>query len=114
MEDRSRDLWDASEDARRVTEVAEGYLADLNKRSRAAPPLSRVGRALRVVERSRQWFVRKTRELVQDHWDLGLFDVLFGSVKAFGIYPALYFAGLTWTIPIAEYAPLNTQLWTAG
>jgi hypothetical protein len=114
MEEPARDLWDASEDARRVIEVAEGYLADLNKRSRAAPPLSRVGRSLRVVERSRQWFVRKTRELVQDHWDVGLFDVLFGSVKAFGIYPALYFAGLTWAIPIAEYAPLNTQLWTAG
>ena len=74
----------------------------------------RFGRFLRSVERTRQWFVRKTRELIQENWDVGLFDVLFGSLKAFGIYPALYFAGLTWTIPIMEYAPLNTQLWTAG
>ena len=73
-----------------------------------------MGRALRVVERSRQWFARKGKELIQDHWDLGLFDIAFGSAKVFGIYPALYFAGLTWTIPIMEYGPLNTQLWTAG
>jgi hypothetical protein len=105
---------DGCEDSLRVSEVAQGYLSDLNKRSLLSPPLTRIARSSRVVERTRQWFVRKTRELVQEHWDVALFDVLFGSVKAFGIYPALYFAGLTWTIPIMEYAPLNTQLWTAG
>jgi hypothetical protein len=107
-------VGDASADARRVVELAARYLGDLNERSRSGAPLTRVARVLRGVERTRQWFVRKTRELVQHHWDVALFDVLFGSVKAFGIYPALYFAGLTWTIPIAEYLPLNTQLWTAG
>jgi hypothetical protein len=104
--------WDS--DARYISELAEQYVLELNRSSRQAPELGRIARVGRFLQRARQWFRRKGRELVQEHWDIGLFDVFFGSVKAFGIYPALYFAGLTWTIPIMEYLPLNTQLWTAG
>jgi hypothetical protein len=95
-------------------QVAVRTLAELNEKSRRAAPPGRAGRLLRGLELARQWVVRKLRELFQEHWDIGLFDVAFGSVKAFGVYPALYFAGLAWTIPLMEYAPLNTQLWTAG
>ena len=105
---------DAAEDARLLSEIAGRYVADLEGQCRDAPESTPALRIRRTAQRSGQWFVRKGRELIQDHWDVGLFDVAFGSVKAFGIYPALYFAGLTWTIPIMEYAPLNTQLWTAG
>lgn len=59
-------------------------------------------------------WLRQARELVQSHWDVVAFDLAFGSVKAFGVYPALFALGLAWAIPVAEYAPLNTQLWTAG
>lgn len=97
-----------------LSQLVEGTLAELNEKGRRADPPARVGRLLRGLELARQWTVRKVRELFQEHWDIGLFDVVFGSVKAFGIYPALYFAGLAWTIPLMEYAPLNTQLWTAG
>lgn len=97
-----------------LSRLVERTLAELNEKSRRADPPARVGRLLRGLELARQWTVRKVRELFQEHWDIGLFDVVFGSVKAFGIYPALYFAGLAWTIPLMEYAPLNTQLWTAG
>ncbi len=105
---------DPRADARRLAEVAERHLRRLEARARGLPEPTRGVRLARGLERTRRWFVRKTRELVQEHWDVALFDVIFGSVKAFGIYPALYFAGLTWTIPLLEYAPLNTQLWTAG
>jgi hypothetical protein len=104
--------WDS--DARHITDLAEQYVVELNEASRRAPALDRIARLGRALQQARQWFRRKTRALVQEHWDLGLFDVSFGSVKAFGVYPALYFAGLAWTIPIMEYLPLNTQLWTAG
>jgi hypothetical protein len=97
-----------------LARVAVRTLAELNAKSRHGRPPDRAERMLRRLELARQWVVRKLRELFQEHWDIGLFDVAFGSVKAFGIYPALYFAGLAWTIPVMEYAPLNTQLWTAG
>jgi hypothetical protein len=92
----------------------ERALAELNQRSRRVTAPGRAARTLRSLELARQWVVRKLRELFQEHWDIGLFDVAFGSIKAFGIYPALYFAGLAWTIPLMETLPLNTQLWTAG
>jgi hypothetical protein len=69
---------------------------------------------LRAAALAWQVVTRKAKTLVREHWDIALFDVLFGSIKAFAIYPALYFAGFAWTIPIMEYLPLNTQLWTAG
>jgi hypothetical protein len=97
-----------------LSRLVERTLAELNQKTRRAGTPARVGRLLRGLELARQWTVRKVRELFQEHWDIGLFDVAFGSIKAFGIYPALYFAGLAWTIPVMEYVPLNTQLWTAG
>ncbi len=68
----------------------------------------------RSLALARQAVWRKGKEVIQEHWDVGLFDVAFGSLKAFVVYPMLFFAELTWTIPLLEYAPLNTQLWTAG
>jgi len=105
---------DSSADARCLSRLADQYLIELGKQSHLAPEPSPFRRLGHITQRVGQWFVRKGKELIQDHWDLAVFDVAFGSVKAFGIYPALYFAGLTWTIPIMEFAPLNTQLWTAG
>jgi hypothetical protein len=104
-----------------ISVLAERALAELNGKSRRLEPAAPGERLVRGFERllrglelAKQWVVRIVRELFQEHWDVGLFDVAFGSVKAFGVYPALYFAGLAWTIPVMEYAPLNTQLWTAG
>jgi len=97
-----------------LSRLAERALTELNRKSRRARSPGRGERLLRLLERAKQWVIRNLRELFQEHWDVGLFDVAFGSVKAFGVYPALYFAGLAWTIPVMEYAPLNTQLWTAG
>lgn len=57
---------------------------------------------------------RRIARLAREHGDVAVFDVAFGSLKAFGVYPALCLAGLAWTLPLMEYAPLNTQLWTAG
>jgi hypothetical protein len=94
--------------------LAELHTEQVSQRARGSEPPQGADCLLRGLERLRQGVVRKLREIVQEHWDLALFDILFGSVKAFGIYPALYFAGLAWTIPLMEYAPLNTQLWTAG
>lgn len=71
-------------------------------------------RPLRRLASGAHRFLRQLRELVQCHWDIAVFDLAFGSLKAFAIYPALFAMGLAWTIAIAEYAPLNTQLWTAG
>jgi hypothetical protein len=96
------------------SKLAERTLAELNQKSRRAAGPGRAERLLRKLELARQWLVRKLCALFQEHWDIGVFDVAFGCVKAFGVYPALYFAGLAWTIPVMEYAPLNTQLWTAG
>jgi hypothetical protein len=98
----------------KLSRLAERSFAELDEKSRRTLLPTWTGRLLRALELARQWTVRKVRELFQEHWDIGLFDVAFGSVKAFGVYPALYFAGLAWTIPLLEYAPLNTQLWTAG
>ncbi|MAE95907.1 MAG: hypothetical protein CL910_14715 [Deltaproteobacteria bacterium] len=78
------------------------------------PPREATTAARRAFESARQGILRKGREILQDHWDVGLFDVGFGSVKAFGVYPALFFAGWTWLIPLLEVAVLNTQVWTAG
>jgi hypothetical protein len=103
-----------SRDAEHVDRLASGLLADLERQSRAAPPASGLGWVRRWVQRAFQAVVRKGRQVVREHWDLGVFDVSFGSLKAFGVYPALYRAGLAWTIPIMEGLPLNTQLWTAG
>ncbi|MBW2274657.1 MAG: hypothetical protein JRG96_15425 [Deltaproteobacteria bacterium] len=97
-----------------LARVSERHLAELEERCRAAVAPSMLGRRRRNIERAGQWIVRKGKEGVQDHWDVAAFDVGFGSVKAFGVYPALYFAGLTWTIPFMEFALLNTQVWTAG
>ena len=102
------------EDPRYVAARAADYLRELNQRPWGALPLTPWRRFSRRVIRVGQWFARKGRELIQEHWDIAVFDVIFGSLKAFLIYPALYFAGLTWTIPFMEYVPLNTQLWTAG
>jgi hypothetical protein len=101
-------------DTRYMSKLAERYLIDLEERSRSAPRLTRAQEVLRVLSRFKQWLHRKVKELIQEHWDLAVFDVTFGSLKAFVIYPGLYFAGLVWTIPIMEYIPLNTQVWTAG
>jgi len=93
-------------------ERAAEIRADCEAReSRAAGPSERV---LRRLELLRQAIVRKGREIIQEHWDIGLFDVGFGSLKAFLIYPTLFFADLGWWIPVAEVGPLNTQIWTAG
>ena len=104
--------WDT--DARHVASLVQEYLPALNEQARRAPRLTRRRQILRTMSRVRQWITRKVRELIQAHWDIGVFDVTFGSLKAFVIYPGLYFAGLVWAIPVAEAIPLNTQLWTAG
>lgn len=101
-------------DARHLEQAATRIAADLAQASRDAPRPTRLRRLLRCFALAWQVVTRKARTLVREHWDIGLFDVVFGSLKAFGVYPALYFAGLAWTIPFMEYAPLNTQLWTAG
>jgi hypothetical protein len=101
-------------DAEHVAQAAEQHRIELEKSGREGPAPTRARRLLRLLERTRQALVWKVRGLVRDHWDVGVFDVLFGCVKAFGIYPALFFAGLGWTIPVMECAPLNTQLWTAA
>jgi len=88
--------------------------ARLSKQSRDATPPGRLSKIGRALERMRQAVLRKGLEIVREHWDIALFDVAFGCVKAFAIYPALYFAGLAWAIAVSEYGPLNTQLWTAA
>ncbi|MHC4446601.1 MAG: hypothetical protein ACYSXF_02185 [Planctomycetota bacterium] len=111
---RQHDLptWDT--DARHVASLVQGYLAALDEQARRAPKLTRPRQILQTLARVGQWIRRKFRELIQSHWDIGVFDVTFGSLKAFLIYPGMYFAGLLWAIPVAEAIPLNTQLWTAG
>jgi hypothetical protein len=92
----------------RAAEIRVGCEA---RESTAAGPRERLLRRALLL---RQAVVRKGREIIQEHWDIGLFDVGFGSLKAFLIYPALFFADLGWWIPVAEVGPLNTQIWTAG
>jgi hypothetical protein len=101
-------------DAQHVTRLARERTAELGAAAAGARPPKGLGRLARTLKRLRLGLARHVRSLVRDHWDLGLFDLAFGSLKAFGLYPALFFAGLAWTIPLLEYAPLNTQLWTAG
>ena len=101
-------------DERFIAERAAAIEARLSKQSREAVRPGRLGRLRRALERARQAIVRKGLELVREHWDVAVFDVTFGCIKAFAIYPGLYFAGLTWAIAVAEYGPLNTQLWTAA
>lgn len=94
--------------------IARQYVLTLNRASRRAPSPTRLRAFVRILERARQCVVRHVRQILQEHWDVVVFDLAFGSLKAFGVYPALYLMGLAWMIPLAEYAPLNTQLWTAG
>jgi hypothetical protein len=101
-------------DARHIERVAARVAAELAWISCGAARPTRGRRVLRGFALAWQVVARKAKTLVREHWDIGLFDVLFGSLKAFAVYPALFFAGLAWTIPIMEYLPLNTQLWTAG
>ena len=104
----------APTDAQYLSSLSEKYLIELNQKSTLVPKLTPARRLGRSVHMVRQWFARKGRELIQEHWDIGLFNVIFGALKAFLIYPALYFAELIWTIPIMEYFFLNTEFWTAG
>ncbi|MGI9590514.1 MAG: hypothetical protein ACR2P8_04030, partial [Myxococcota bacterium] len=74
--DRSPEL----EHARILDERAAEIRADCEAReNRATGPRERV---LRRLELLRQAVVRKGREIIQEHWDIGLFDVGFGSIKA--------------------------------
>lgn len=96
----------------RLSECARRYALLFQSRARGKTrpwPLP-----LRALLTTARRLARQLRELMQRHWDIVVFDVVFGSLKAFGVYPALFALGLAWTIPMAEYAPLNTQLWTAG
>jgi len=97
-----------------VTRRAACIEVRLSKQCRDAARPGRLARLGRALERMRQAVVRKGLEVIREHWDVALFDVAFGCLKAFAIYPALYFAGLAWAIAVAEYGPLNTQAWTAG
>jgi len=101
-------------DAEHIARHATGLAARLRRRARAARPPGGPARLGRIALGVRRALLRHLRAVFREHWDVGLFDLAFGCVKAFGVYPALYFAGLAWTIPLMEYAPLNTQLWTAG
>ncbi|MBW2240713.1 MAG: hypothetical protein JRH01_01905 [Deltaproteobacteria bacterium] len=89
---------------------AQAWLRQLSEAGGSLQP----GRFRLGLELARQAILRKGKEIIQEHWDVGLFDVVFGSFKAFALYPLLFFAELTWTIPLLEYGPLNTQLWTTG
>jgi hypothetical protein len=101
-------------DAAYVTRLAARLSAELTTASRAAPPPGRLETLRRGAIRAWRTVARQLRAIAREHWDVGVFDALFGSLKAFGVYPALYYAGMAWAIPLMEYAPLNTQLWTAG
>jgi hypothetical protein len=101
-------------DARHIERSAARIAAEITRTGRGAVPPRGGRRLLRRLALLGQAVTRKAKTLVREHWDVGLFDVLFGSLKAFAIYPALYFAGLAWAIPVMETLALNTQLWTAG
>lgn len=100
-----------SDPSKSLDELARGAYAELTASAERTRLPAKWRRVLRGAGRG---IVRKGKEVVQEHWDVALFDVFWGSLKAFAIYPALYFASLTWTIPILEWGPLNTQLWTGG
>ena len=97
-----------------LAHTAQGHAAALRRGSRNGRPPGSVVQLARLLVCAWQAIARGVRRIAQEHWDVGLFDVAFGSLKAFGVYPALYFAGFAWTIPLLEYAPLNTQLWTGA
>jgi len=101
-------------DTEHIARHAAGLAARLRRRARAARPPRGAARLGRIALGLRRALARHLRAIFREHWDVGVFDLAFGAIKAFGVYPALYFAGLAWTIPLMEYAPLNTQLWTAG
>jgi len=101
-------------DEARIAKLARETLARLEARAAASAPPTAAGRCLRALGAVPRWLRRKLSSLFREHWDIGVFDVSFGALKALGVYPALYFAGLAWTIPLMETALLNTQLWTAG
>jgi len=111
MASRSEQVHDAALTQRARVLAAEAEARALPWSAKSPTTLERLGRAGALA---RQGVVRKGREVIQEHWDVGVFDVGFGSIKAFGVYPALFFSGLTWLIPVLEIAFLNTQLWTAG
>ncbi|MGH0034616.1 MAG: hypothetical protein ACQGVK_06275 [Myxococcota bacterium] len=99
-------------DERRIDARARRCAARCSRDARR--PRSRWTRPARKLGAGLARALRQLRDGLRRHWDVGVFDLAFGSLKAFGIYPALFALGLGWTIPLAEYAPLNTQLWTAG
>jgi hypothetical protein len=103
-----------SPDAAHLARIARRYAAALRRPRREARPPGPVVHVARRLVCAGQAVARGIRRIAREHWDVGLFDVAFGSLKAFGVYPALYFAGFAWTIPLLEYAPLNTQLWTGA
>ena len=85
-------------DHERLASLARLYAAEIERNGQGRRSATGARRIARGVVRARQWLVRKVREIARDHWDVGVFDLLFGSVKAFGIYPALFFAGLSLSI----------------
>lgn len=101
-------------DEARIAKLARWTAIALERRVRAAAPPTAALRLRRALGRAPRWLRRKLSELCREHWDVAVFDVGFGSLKAFGAYPALYCAGLAWTIPLVETTLLNTQLWTAA
>ncbi len=101
-------------DALHLARRAQATAADLERRARRPAPVGPGERLLRGLGRGPRALRRKLGQLFREHWDIGVFDVAFGSLKAFAVYPALYFAGLAWTIALMETLFLNTQLWTAG
>jgi len=101
-----------SQDENTLARQARAWARLLARRARTEPDAW--ARRIRVVSAPAQALWTGIRRLFRDHWDVGVFDLGFGCVKAFVIYPGLFSVGLTWTIPLMEYAPLNTQLWTAG
>lgn len=101
-----------SQDENRLARQARAWSRLLVRRARTTP--DPWARRIRCLAAPAQALWTGIRRLFRDHWDVGVFDLGFGCVKAFVIYPGLFSVGLTWTIPLMEYAPLNTQLWTAG
>ncbi len=93
---------------------ARATAATLSRRARQAERPGPLDRLRRGLGRGPRALRRKLAEIFREHWDVGVFDVVFGSLKAFAVYPALYLAGLAWTIALMETLFLNTQLWTAG
>ena len=103
-------------DAQYLSTLSEKYLVELNNQSRLEPTLTPVRQLLRIVHRAKQWVARICKEIIQDNWDIGLFNVIFGSIKMFGVYLPLirFYPQVALVIPILEFGPLNTELWTVG